>query len=173
METRPNKRPVNPTLRERFARHVVVPPGADKDPSACFYWNGAVHSLSGAGLFLLAKGPGGIQRACRISFQLEFGPLLPWQIIRPVVCGDPRCVRASHYRIQPGKRPRTGKRYSQSDRAEIVRFADRLGVEAAVRTLKVPRYLLLRWLRAVARHSTNGHEGTAAAMTAREGEEER
>jgi hypothetical protein len=155
---------VERTLRERFNAHLVIPEGAETDPARCFGWRGATHNHTGAGVFQVAKGPGGHMTAPRVAFSLEWGQVLPWQVIKPVVCGNKLCVRASHWRLIPSakRRMKRTRRYSARRREELLAFMVRLGAAETARTFAVPAERLERWARdARRREALNGatHEG--------------
>lgn len=159
MEKRPVKPPVERSFRERFRAHLVIPEGAESDPSTCFSWRGATHNSTGVGIFQVAKGPGGHMASPRVAFSLEWGQLLNWQVIEPVVCGNPHCCRASHWKLIPSAKRRASKtrRYSARQRAELLAFAARLGIADTSRTFMVPIHLLERWARdARRREALNG-----------------
>jgi len=160
MDKHPVKPPVERSLRERFEGHLIVPPGAERDPSACYSWRGATHNHTGQGVFQVAKGAGGHWMAPRVAWVLDGnGPLLPWQVIEPVVCGNPLCCRAAHWKLiaSAKRRAKKAKRYSARRRTELLAYATRMGVEDTARAFEVPLHLLERWAReAQRREALNG-----------------
>jgi hypothetical protein len=149
MEKRPVKLTVERSVRDRYAAHVVIPPGGEEDPSACWSWRGATHSTSGIGIMQVAKGRGGHWSANRIGWSLLHGPLLPWQVLIHEGGDNPTCSRGSHWRLVPHAKRRAGKakRYSAKRRAELLAYAARMGVEDTARAFEVPLHLLERWAR--------------------------